>query len=102
MNLVAMSKAEVGIRLKMGRKRGACMCISWPYSLLWGYGTYLVKDTAIVGGDVVGVEEEAFSYYSPLSAIFKSCNGLQSWCVHLLKLVMGVEISTRPVSSSGR
>jgi hypothetical protein len=57
-----------------------------------------VVDSAIVWGDVVIVKKETFLYYPEISF------GFILWQVysHLLKLVTGVDISTRAVSSSGR
>lgn len=62
-------------------------------------GTYLVKDAAIIGGDIVGVEKQAFLHWR------WSINGfVVDWreVLHRLKLVTGVDISTRPVRRIGR
>ena len=34
-----------------------------------GVGAYLVKDTTIVRGEIMGVEEEAFLYFETRSAV---------------------------------
>jgi len=57
-----------------------------------------VVDAAIVWRDVVGVEKDAFLYYSIVSVY--SSRALV--CVHRLKLVTGVDTSTRPPRRSGK
>jgi hypothetical protein len=53
---------------------------------------------AIIRRDIVGVEKDAFLYYPSMSIDFDVF-----WkYIHLLKLVTGVDTSTRPDSRSGR
>lgn len=54
---------------------------------------------AVVRRDIVGVEKDALLYFETLDHGFVSI--VQS-CIHLLKLVTGVDTSTRPESRSGR
>jgi hypothetical protein len=58
-----------------------------------------VVDSSIVWGDIVGVEEEAFLHWKLISKTTRCKLGIN---LHLLKLLTGVEISTRPVKRSGR
>lgn len=54
-------KREAGIRAKSGSSNGACEgWLAEGNDSLLASGTCLVKDAAIVGRDIVGVEEEAF------------------------------------------
>jgi hypothetical protein len=55
---------------------------------------------AVVRGDIVGVKKDTFLYYSFVSNQFP--NDLYCSCIHLLKLVTGVDTSTRPERRSGR
>ena len=59
-----------------------------------------MKDTAIIGRDVVGVKKEAFLHWNMSVRAVLSRMGTR--VLHRLKLVTGVEISTRPVRRSGR
>jgi hypothetical protein len=65
----------------------------------------LVVEPAIVGGDIVGVEKEALLYCRKVR-ILLYCISLVSngnGCdIHLLKLVTGVDTSTRPARRLGR
>ena len=65
--------------------------------------TYLVVYATIVGGDIVGVEKEAFLYcwLRQLRELPRPEFTEVELRVRLLKLVTGVEISTRPPRSSG-
>ena len=65
-----------------------------------GKGTCLVEDAAIVWRNIVGVKEDAFLYWT-LSVM---CGVLRIGrrCLRRLKLVTGVDISTRPVRRSGK
>jgi len=58
----------------------------------------LVVNSSIVGGNIMVVQKESLLYYlvSALTLKPKPANS------HLLKLVTGVETSTRPVNKSGR
>ena len=42
-------------------------------------GAYLVKDAAIIGGDVVGIEEEAFLHWIVLVMAAMLGNGTKSY-----------------------
>jgi hypothetical protein len=58
-----------------------------------------VVNSAIVWGDVVIVEKQSFLYYSNVSLETIP----RGWLfLHLLKLVTGVDISTRAVNKSGK
>lgn len=57
-----------------------------------------MEDTSIVRGDVMCIEKEAFLYWSSVSNGVSSARLVGS---HRLKLVTGVDISTRPVSRCG-
>ncbi len=57
-----MEKREDGTSANRGSSRGACIpyisfCASIGSNIVW---SHLVKDTTIVRGNIVGVEEEAF------------------------------------------
>ena len=67
-------------------------------------GTCLVEDAAIVWGDIVGVEEEAFLHWalSVILSVMTSVQWIGTRFLHRLKLVTGVDISTRPVRRTGR
>lgn len=54
-------------------------------------------DTSIVWRDIVVVEIESFLYYATVSG----GPNKELTAIHLLKLVTGVDISTRPVNRSG-
>lgn len=90
-----------------GRSRGACHLLVWLRS--WrsnGISPHLVKYAAIIRIESPFVEEQAFLYYN-VSALDSSADlrglfALSVANIHLLKLFTGVEISTRPVRSSGR
>ena len=57
-----------------------------------------MKDTTIVGRNIVGIEEKTFLHLAEVSEeIF-----VKRISSHLLKLVTGVDISTLPVNRSGR
>lgn len=64
-----------------------------------------MEDTTIVGPDIVVIQKQSLLHYED-----SQCTGLNAasrlWelrcALHRLKLVTGVEISTRPVSRSGR
>jgi hypothetical protein len=58
-----------------------------------------VKDTSIVRWYIVCVEVKAFLYYYSCQ---QSVQGYSGSLLHLLKLVTGVDISTRPVRIFGR
>lgn len=60
-------------------------------------------EAAIVGRDVVRVEEESFLYYKScqISSIALASPGMES-NIRLLKLVTGVDTSTRPARRLGR
>jgi hypothetical protein len=59
----------------------------------------LVVNAAVVRRDIVGVEKDAFLHCAKLA--FRIVY-IVAVCVHLLKLVTGVDTSTRPESRSGR
>ena len=54
-------------------------------------------DTAVVGGDIMIIEEEPFLYCKTLALLVV----LALQIIRLLKLVIGVDISTRPVNKPG-
>lgn len=65
----------------------------------------LVVDAAIVRPDIVVIEKETFLYCSRIevSMLFRRCKKeCELGGLHLLKLVTGVEISTRSVNKSGK
>ena len=59
-----------------------------------------MKDAAVVGGDIVGIEEEAFLHWT--MSVARNMQRMGHDASHRLKLVTGVEISTRPVRRFGR
>lgn len=69
-------------------------------TLVFAVRTNLVKDSAVVRGDIVRVKKEAFFHCRSVGNDTKPIGvGL---FLHRLKLVTGVDISTRPVRRSGR
>lgn len=72
---------------------------TWPESLKETC-TYLVKDTPIVRVDVVCIEEDALLYCNHTCLAASTAQSVNH--VRRLKLVTGVEISTRPVRRSGK
>lgn len=63
-------------------------------------------DAAIIGPDIMVIKEQSFLYCNANTAVSapndkkrKECSNA---CLHRLKLVTGVEISTRLVKRSGR
>lgn len=64
---------------------------------------YLVEDSSIVRRDIVGIEKETFLYCSNshVSSLAAYVQDIRT-CSRRLKLVIGVDNSTRPVNRSGR
>ena len=59
-----------------------------------------MEDTAVIRRNIVGVKEDAFLYWMMSVMCGVPRNGRR--CLRRLKLVTGVDISTRPVRRSGR
>jgi hypothetical protein len=57
-----------------------------------------VVNSTVVRRDIMRVEEEPFLHCLCVNRLLES----QQYILHRLKLVTGVEISTRPVNTSGR
>lgn len=97
---VAIGRRAVGIKAKRARKRGDCrVLIEDPKR---ARGTYLMVDTTIVWGNIMCVEKYAFLDYCHISNAVDPGIFAGVGYSRRLKLVTGVEISTRPARKSGK